>query len=276
MSAPPARVAIVTGAASGIGRAIALRLARDGSVVALLDVASEGESVAREIEARGGKAFFLQTDVANTAAVDAAFANVGERHGRVDILVNNAGVAGLSKELRTRAHEVTVEALTQGQTESLGLTSHMTDAEWEAMQRVHVGGTFTCSRAALRLMEPARSGVIINMSSFVAHHGMPDAPHYSAAKAAIEGFTRALAAEVGGANIRVNAVAPGLITTPMTAEMPQALRRAFLRRIALGRAGNPEDVAGVVAFLASNDAAYITGQILHVDGGVSVWTTAGF
>jgi 3-oxoacyl-[acyl-carrier protein] reductase len=114
------------------------------------------------------------------------------------------------------------------------------------------------------------------MSSFVAHEGMPDAPHYSSAKGAIEGFTRALAAEVGGAGIRVNAVAPGFITTPMTNDMPPAIRRAFLRRVALGRAGSADEIASVVAFLVGSDASYVNGQVLRVDGGVAVWTTSGF
>jgi 3-oxoacyl-[acyl-carrier protein] reductase len=271
------RVAVITGAASGIGKAIGRRLAAEGALVAVVDVdARNAEAAAEEIVALGGVAIAVATDVTSSEEVDRSVERVTSHFGRLDILVNNAGIAGLSSELRNHARAATMDSMRHGTTTSLGITQRMGDAEWSRMLRVHVDGTFAFTRAALRVMEPARSGVIVNMSSIVAQVGTPDVPHYSAAKGAIEGFTRAVAAEVGGAGIRVNCVAPGFIATPMTTEMPPAIKALFLRRVALAREGLPEDVAGVVAFLASDDAAYVSGHVLAVDGGMAMWTTASF
>ena len=264
------RVAVVTGGGSGIGRAIALRFAGEGARVAVADVNAPGASaVVDEIAAAGGTALAVPTDVAASAQVDALFARVADAWGRLDVLVNNAGIGELSPGLQAEVQRAAAEMLGGGPRRSLGATSRMSDDEWRRMIEVHLFGTFYCTRAALRIMEAAGAGgAVVNMASVAGLGGIPALPHYGAAKAGIIGFTKSVALEVGGGNIRVNAIAPGWIDTPMTADSPM-VRQMTLMRTPLGRAGLPEEIAAVALFLASDEASFVTGQVLSPNGGFS-------
>ena len=261
------RVAVVTGAGSGIRRAIARSLAAEGARVAVADLNREGgERVGAEIVAAGGTAIAVPTDVADSAQVDALFARVVREWQTVDVLSNNAGIGELSPPLRAQVAQA-LQALLGGARLSLGITRHMDDAEWRRMLDVHLFGTFACTRAALRIMEERGRGAIVNMASVAGLAGIPGSPHYGAAKAGIIGFTKSVALEVGGANIRVNAIAPGLIDTPMTADMPPVVRQMVLMRTPLGRSGTPEDIAALALFLVSDEASFVTGQVVSPNGG---------
>jgi 3-oxoacyl-[acyl-carrier protein] reductase len=262
------RVAVVTGGASGIGRAIARRLAAEGARVALADVNADGLSaVAEEMRGEGGEALAVTTDVADSGQVETLFARVIERWGTVDILSNNAGIGELSPDLRAQSEDA-VQAMLGGARRSLGVTSRMDDAEWRRMVEIHLFGTFYCTRAALRTMEERERGAIVNMASVAGLGGIPGAPHYGAAKAGIIGFTKSVALEVGRAGIRVNAIAPGLIDTPMTADAPPMIRQMILLRTPLGRTGQAEEIAAVALFLASEESSFLTGQVLSPNGGL--------
>ncbi len=263
----PGRVAVVTGGGSGIGRAIARLFAAEGARVAVADLNRQStERVAAEIQGDGGAAIAVPTDVADSAQVDALFARVVREWGTVDILSNNAGIGELSPRLRAQTEQA-FQAIMGGARLSLGVTSRMDDAEWRRMLDVHLFGTFACTRAALRIMEERGRGAIVNMASVAGLAGIPGSAHYGAAKAGIIGFTKSVAQEVGGANIRVNAIAPGLIDTPMTADIPPPLRQMVLLRTPLGRTGVPEDIAAVALFLVSDEASFVTGQVVSPNGG---------
>lgn len=247
MSLPLAgQVALVTGASRGIGRAISLRLAADGAHVVTNYVhhRAGAEATVAEIEEKGGRAEVAGFDVSDAAAVQAAVAGILERHGQCDILVNNAGVTADGLLLRLR------------------------DEAWEQVLRINLTGTFHCTRAVLRGMVRARQGRIINLSSAAARLGNAGQSAYSAAKAGIEGFTRATAREVATRNITVNAIAPGFIETEMVTTLPEATREEYLRLIPCRRWGSAEEVASAVAFLSHPSSAYITGQVLGIDGGL--------
>jgi 3-oxoacyl-[acyl-carrier protein] reductase len=233
------RTALVTGGSRGIGRAIATELARAGASVVLgfRSGADDAETVASEI---GGRA--VQADVAEPE--DAK--RLVEEAGDVDILVNNAGV--------TRD----------------GLLARMSDDDWQVVLDTNLGGTFNTCRAASRGMMRRRAGAIVNVSSIVGLHGNPGQTNYSASKAGIIGFTKALARELGSRGIRANVVAPGYVSTRLTNELPEELRNAMLANTPLGRFGEPEDVAGAVRFLCSDAAAFVTGEVLLVDGGLGM------
>ncbi len=270
MAALSGKVAVVTGGGSGIGRAIALRLAREGAKVAIGEInVDNGALVVDEIAATGGTAFSLATDVTQSTQVDTLFAETVKRFGTVDILVNNAGIGEMSPQAQERVRERMMKAM-GGQRDSLGVTRDLSDADFKRMLEVHLFGNFYCIRAALRIMEEKRSGSIINMASVAGINGIPSAPHYGAAKAGIIGLTKSVAAEVGGAGIRVNAIAPGLIDTPMTAGIPAMGKQMLLMRVPLGREGTPDDIAGAAFFLASDDSAYVTGQVISPNGGLSL------
>ena len=233
------RTALVTGGSRGIGRAIAAELAEGGAqvVIGYRSGREEADDVAGQI---GGKA--IQADVAE--ADDAK--RLVDEAGDVDILVNNAGV--------TRD----------------GLLARMSDEDWDVVIDTNLRGTFNTCRAVTRGMMKRRSGAIVNVSSVVGLHGNPGQTNYSASKAGIIGFTKALARELGSRGVRANVVAPGYISTRLTNELPEELRGAMLANTPLGRFGDPEDVAGVVRFLCSDEAAFVTGEVLLVDGGLGM------
>lgn len=240
------RTAIVTGGSRGIGEAIANRLADEGARVAVCASRSldRAEAVARGIEGRGGSAFALQADVSNPADVKALFKSVLDRWGALDILVNNAGI--------TRD----------------GLLMRLKPDDWDAVLDVNLKGAFLCMQAAVRPMMRARSGRIINISSVTGLMGNPGQAGYTAAKSGLVGLTKTAAKELAGRGITANVVAPGYIPTEMTEKLPDNLKEKILEQVPLGTPGKPEDIAAAVAFLASGDAAYVTGQVLVVDGGM--------
>jgi 3-oxoacyl-[acyl-carrier protein] reductase len=240
------RVALVTGASRGIGRAIALKLARHGAAVIVNYRGSHqsAQEVVREIEAFGGEAVALGADVSNGEEVKKMIAEIKERFGRLDILVNNAGINEDSLLLRMKSEN------------------------WEKVINTNLTGTFNCTREALKLILKSDSGSIINISSVVGQIGNAGQCNYAAAKAGIIGFTRSLAREMAGRNVRVNAIAPGFIDTGMTAKLSQEVREKLLAQIPMGKLGSPEDVANAVLFLAQPSSGYITGQTINVDGGM--------
>jgi 3-oxoacyl-[acyl-carrier protein] reductase len=268
------KIALVTGAGSGIGRAIALRFAAEGARVVLNDLHKDvAEKTLAEIGEGRGSA--IQADVADSGQVRAMFAEIERTYeGRLDILVSNAGIAGTSAtdrdKLRGRSDTRIMELMSgQGIQTHWDITQEMTDEAWHRMIGVHLNGTFFCTREALRLMSRRNEGVIINMSS-VAAWGLESVPHYSAAKAGILGFTRAVAREMGSRKIRVNAICPGFIDTPMTQGVSDLMRAAVLARTPLGRWAEPEEVAATALFLASDDSSFFTGQWLSPNGGLFI------
>jgi 3-oxoacyl-[acyl-carrier protein] reductase len=239
------KTALVTGASQGIGRAIALALAKSGARVAVAARNVEKlNGVAGEIAAAGGEAFAIGMDVAEAEQVKAGFRAALEKFGRLDILVNNA-------------------ALTRD-----GLAIRMKQDDWDAVLRTNLTGAHFCAQQALIVMLRQRSGRIINVSSVVAETGNAGQSNYVAAKAGLIGLTRALAVEVASRSITVNAVAPGFIVSPMTDPLPQKVKDDLMARIPLGRMGTDADVAAAVVFLASDEAGYITGAVLDVNGGM--------
>jgi 3-oxoacyl-[acyl-carrier protein] reductase len=239
------RVAFVTGAAQGIGRAIALALAEDGADLVLGDLNLEKlEATAREVEGLGRKALALHLDVSSSDSVQAAVAKTLETWGKIDILVNNAGITKDNLVLR------------------------MKPQDWDAVLGVNLNGAFHCIRTVLPGMVKQRYGRIVNIASVVAQSGNPGQANYIASKAGVIGLTKAVASEVGSRNITVNAVAPGFIATAMTEKLPEAVRERMLTLIPVGRMGTDRDVAGGVRFLVSEEAGYITGHVLNINGGM--------
>ena len=242
------RVAIVTGASRGIGRAIALELAGRGASVIVNFNSSQpaAEEVVRQIEEAGGRAKAVKADVSNFAEAQELVKYAVEMFGGLDILINNAGI---TRDM---------------------LIMMMSEEDWDRVQNTNLKSTFNCSKAAVRHMMRKRYGRIINITSVAGQMGNPGQTNYSASKAGQIGFTKALAREVAARNITVNAIAAGYIDTDIWANVPEEARQAALSIIPLGRKGQPEEIAYAVAFLASDQAAYITGQILGIDGGMAM------
>lgn len=240
------KVALVTGGSRGIGRAVALKLAENGADVAInyAGNTAAAEEVKAAIEKLGRKAMLVQGSVADTDGVQAIVNQVVKELGRLDILINNAGI--------TRD----------------GLLMRMKEADWDAVLETNLKGVFNCSKAVMRTMMKQKSGRIVNMASVVGEMGNAGQANYAAAKAGVIGFTKSLAKEVASRGITVNAVAPGFIATDMTKVLTDDQKAEMAKTIPLGRAGRPEDVANAVLFLVSDEAAYITGQVLNVDGGM--------
>lgn len=239
------KTAIITGGARGIGAAAARIFAREGALVAVADFDAEaGEALCREIGEAGGRAAFFRVDVADRASAQAMAEGVLARFGRVDVLVNNAGVTRDS------------------------MLAKMTPDQWEKVLAVNLTGVFNCTQAVAEIMVKQGSGRIINTSSVVGVYGNIGQTNYSATKAGVIGMTRTWARELGRKGINVNAVAPGFIVTEMTASVPQKVLDQMQEKTPLGRLGTAEDVALAYLFLASDDAAYINGAVLPVDGGL--------
>lgn len=267
------RTALITGAGSGIGRAIALLFAREGARVIINDVNGEAADATLEaVDTTHERAWALRADVSDSAAVRRMFAEVAQRFGGLDILVNNAGIGetGRRRDEINRTGEAQLRELMSGSKiqSHWDVTTSLTDEEWQQMIGVHLGGTFFCTREALKLMSAQNRGSIINMSSVAGLHGIPVAPHYGAAKGGILGFTRSVALEVASRNIRVNAICPGWVDTPMTQAFTPLLKMSLTARIPVMRFGCPEEIASTALFLASDDSSYFTGQWLSPNGGL--------
>ena len=267
------RVALVTGGGSGIGRAIAMRFAAEGATVVVNDLTIEAaRKTVGELDGARGRA--IAADVSDSAQVRAMFEEVDrDLGGRLDILVNNAGIAGSGADrerLRTMVETRVAETMAGEIQTHWDVTMNMTDEAWHRMIAVHLDGTFFCTREALKLMSRVNRGTIINLSSVAALSGLDTVPHYSAAKGGILSFTRAVAREVGSRGIRVNAICPGYIETPMTSGISPLMQKVLISRTPLGRWGQPEEIAATALFLASDDSAFYTGQWLSPNGGLVI------
>jgi len=239
------KVALITGGARGIGRAIAMAFAREGADIVIADInQEEAEKTAGDIEALARKSLAIQMDVTDYAKVEEAVNKILDKLGKVDILVNNAGI---TKD---------------------GLLLRMNEADWDAVINVNLKGTFNCTKAVAKPMIKQRSGKVINIASIIGIIGNAGQANYSASKAGIIALTKTAAKELASRNINVNAVAPGFIQTEMTARLPEDIKQKMREDIPLDRFGSPDDVAAVCLFLASEEANYITGQVIVVDGGM--------
>ena len=272
------KVALVTGGGSGIGRAIATLFAEEGASVIVNDIVLEpAQKTVEGMGPAGARCMAVKADVSSSVEVKSMFAQIAARYSTLDILVNNAGIgetdAKHGEEIRRKADARIMELMSGGEIGThWDVTSEMSDVDWGRMIGVHLNGTFFCTREALKLMGAKNRGAIINMSSVAGLGGLEYAPNYSAAKGAILGFTRAVAKEVASRNIRVNAICPGWIDTPMTAGQAESplLKRALMSRVPMGRSGQPREVATTALFLASDDSSYFTGQWLSPNGGLFI------
>lgn len=241
------KVALVTGASRGLGKSIAFKLSGMGAKVALnyLSRKDEADSVMASITRQGGEAMLAPADVRDSSSVKDMVRQITDKWGKIDILVNNAGIT------------------------ADGLLLRMSEEAWDNVINTNLRGAYLCTKAALRSMTSQGWGRIINIASIAGLTGNVGQSNYAASKGGLIAFTKSLARELGPRNITVNAVAPGFITTAMTDQLPVELKESILSRVALGRFGTPEDVAGLVAFLVSRQSDYITGQVINIDGGVA-------
>ncbi|MCE9615353.1 MAG: 3-oxoacyl-[acyl-carrier-protein] reductase [Lentisphaerae bacterium] len=247
MGSVEGKIALVTGAARGIGRAIAEELATEGADLILCDVKAEWlAETAAAVQAKGRKVVCLSADVSQSASVNAAVTEAVEKCGRIDILVNNAGI---TKD---------------------GFMARMTEEDWDAVITVNLKGTFLFTKAVGKIMMKQRGGVMVNIASIIGLIGNAGQCNYAASKAGVIALTKSVAKELASRNVRANAVAPGFIETKMTEVLPEDIKKQMLAHIPLNRFGLPRDVARVVLFLASDDSAYMTGQVLTVSGGMGM------
>ncbi|MDD4736567.1 MAG: 3-oxoacyl-[acyl-carrier-protein] reductase [Kiritimatiellae bacterium] len=245
MSRFEGKTALVTGAARGIGQAIALKLASDGADLALCDLKAEWlDETRQKVEALGRKAFCYSVDVSQAADVSRVVDQIQADAGSIDILVNNAGI---TKD---------------------GLLLRMSEEDWDAVLNVNLKGTFLFTKAVSRIMAKQRSGAMVNIASVIGLMGNAGQCNYAASKAGVIALTKSVAKELAKRNVRANAVAPGFIQTKMTDALPENIQQEMMKNIPMARFGKPEDVANVVAFLASDEAAYVTGQVLSICGGM--------
>lgn len=239
------KVALVTGSARGIGKVIALILAKQGADVVISDVLVEdGENTVKEIQALGRKSLFISCDVSNSEDVENLISKTVAEFGQLDVLVNNAGITRDTLMIR------------------------MKDEDWDKVLNINLKGSFLCTRAAAKVMMKKRTGRIVNISSVVGIMGNLGQVNYSASKAGLIGLTKSSAKELAPRGITVNAIAPGFIETEMTQKLTEQVRESYLKVIPLKNFGSPEDVANAVAFLASEEARYISGEVIRVDGGM--------
>jgi 3-oxoacyl-[acyl-carrier protein] reductase len=243
----PSRVVVITGGSRGIGRAVAMRFNEERPRIVIIHYDSDlsaSEETLRLLREKGVVAESHRVDVSSKGDVENLFKDILSSLGRVDVLINNAGIARDALLMR------------------------MSEEDWDTVIRVNLKSVFNCTQAVIRMMVKQRSGRIVNISSLVGQIGNPGQANYSASKAGIMGFTKTLAREVAGRGITVNAVAPGFIRTEMTKHLPDKVKDYFLQQIPLGRPGEPEDVAEAVYWLCSDAASYVTGQVIHVNGGL--------
>jgi 3-oxoacyl-[acyl-carrier protein] reductase len=240
------KTAVVTGSGRGLGKSIALKLAHMGANIVLNDIAASDaiDATAEEFKAMGFNVIVTKGDVRNSQDVEDMVNKATEAFGSLDILVNNAGI---TKDM---------------------LMIKMTEKDWDDVLDINLKGAFFCTKAAARVMMKQRSGKIINIASVAGVMGNPGQANYSASKAGLIGLTKSTAKELSSRNITCNAVAPGLIQSKMTEILPEKVKENYLNNIPLGRFGTPEDVANVIGFLASDDSNYVTGQVIHIDGGL--------
>jgi len=238
------KVAVVTGSARGIGKSIARKLAQYGADIILVDVLDEVKNTAKEIETLGRRSLGLKKDITNLADVEELITEIVDKFSKIDMLINNAGI--------TRDN----------------LLIRMNEQEWDSVINVNLKGTFNCLKATSKVMMKQRSGKIVNISSVVGVMGNAGQANYAASKGGVISLTKSAAKELAGRGITVNAIAPGYIQTDMTKDLPEKAKEMFLNVIPLKRPGTAEDVANVVVFLVSDFANYITGQVIHVDGGM--------
>jgi len=243
----PGQVAVITGAGSGIGRAASLRFAAEGARIVCSDLnEATAKETAKQVRASGGEALAIAADVGDVESVAALFQAIDQQGWEIDCLLNNAGNA---------------EAGLQG-------VHEVSDERWRIIMRVHLDGTFHCTREAMRRMLPRKRGAIVNLGSVAGLRGLGGTAAYSAAKGGVIAFTKAVAEEAAPHGIRVNCVAPGWIETPMLDNLPQRWRPGMVKHTPLGRIGRPEEVAAVALYLASDDASFVTGQVISPNGGM--------
>jgi 3-oxoacyl-[acyl-carrier protein] reductase len=250
------RVAFISGAGSGLGRAMAIAFAREGAVVAVNDL--RGDAASETVAMLDGKGHVaLEGDVTDSARVNDMIESIAEEHGRLDVLVNNAGV--------DKTPDDGWDALLRGELQLL----HMSDDGWRRMLDIHLGGAFFCTRAAVPVMLRNASGSIINISSIAGLAGMGQV-HYAAAKGGLLGFTRALARDLGPRGIRINAICPGAIDTPMSRQVPKPLLEPLVAATPLRRLGHADEIATTALYLASDDSSFVTGQAISPNGGIHI------
>jgi 3-oxoacyl-[acyl-carrier protein] reductase len=266
------KVALVTGGASGIGRAICLSFAKEGATIVCNDIVLELAQKVLEECGQQRQGLAVKADVSKSRQVVSMFDRINKKFSRLDVLVNNAGIGLDNAQTRARFNKVLerqqAELARDGKIKtSLEATQNLTDEEWDRMLGIHLNGTFYCTREALRTMERQGSGKIISIASICGMTGCAGAPHYSAAKAGIMGFTRAVAREAIVRGVNVNAIAPGYIDTPMTRVITDAVRRAIALATPAGRFGSPQDIANLAVYLASEESNFVVGQVISPNGG---------